>query len=129
MLVEDEPSLVAMYRLAFEKSPFDFQIAENAEDAFEKAQENMPDIILLDIFIPASSHESIDFTKREGFEVLDALRANSQLRNTPVLVLTNLDSPQDKIRAQDLHVVDYILKTNILPKEVVTRVSEILSKV
>ena len=70
----------------------------------------------------------VEFNKRVGFELLAKLKKNPKTKNIPVIVLTNLDSPEDRAKAKKLGSEEYLIKANFLPKEVVDQVSKILKK-
>lgn len=128
LLVEDEKSLIAMYQFAFEKSAFDLHVASTGDEALQIIANNHPDIILLDIFLPENENIGMDFSKHEGLDVLESLRKNVEVSAIPVIILTNLDSPESRKRAAQLGAHEYILKTNILPKDIVKKVEELLAK-
>lgn len=59
-----------------------------------------PDLILLDLNLP----------KKDGREVLEAIKGNGELRRIPVVVLTTSEAEQDILKAYDLHANSYITK-------------------
>ena len=66
--------------------------ATNGADAIEKANEYMPDLILLDIHMP----------DMDGYEVLAALKSSDKTRNIPVIFITGLSSVEDEEKGLDL---------------------------
>jgi PleD family two-component response regulator len=74
--------------------------ATSGENAVEKAEENMPDLILLDILMPGM----------DGYQTLVELRKHEKLRNIPVIFITGLDSDEDEEKGLALDAVDYITK-------------------
>jgi DNA-binding response OmpR family regulator len=80
-----------------------------------------PDLILLDLLLP----------KLGGFEVLERLRAypDSNIVNTPVIVLSNLRSDKDISQAQSLRVNNYLVKTNTDIEEVLSRVRDAFKEI
>jgi DNA-binding response OmpR family regulator len=77
----------------------------------------LPDLLLLDVVLP----------KRDGFEILAALRKNDRTKNLPVILLTNLGQKPDVERGLKLGANDYIIKAHYTPSEVVDRVNKVLS--
>lgn len=75
-------------------------LAKNGEQALERAREQSPDLILLDVLMP-----DID-----GFQVIQMLKNDDLTRNIPVIFISALDSPIDEERGLDLGAVDYIGK-------------------
>jgi CheY-like chemotaxis protein len=128
LLVEDEPSLIAMYQAAFRSSPYNFLVGADATEGFKLAQENKIDLVLLDVIIPEAEGKVIEFNKRVGFSLLARLKKDPKIKNVPVVTLTNLDSPEDRTKASNLGAVDYLIKANFLPKEIVETATKILNK-
>lgn len=74
--------------------------AFTGEEGLSMVEKEKPDIVLLDLDMPGM----------DGFEVLRALKENSETMHISVIVLSGLDSPQDKVTAFDLGAVDYVTK-------------------
>ena len=91
----------------------------SGKEALEKAKEVRPDIVLLDVVLPGMN----------GFEVLEALRKDPDLKNVSVIILSNLNQDKDKQRAKELGVTDYMVKANFMLEELVERIVTILERV
>jgi diguanylate cyclase (GGDEF)-like protein len=74
--------------------------AKNGANALEKAQELVPDLILLDIIMP----------DMDGFEVLTILKKTDNISQIPVIVITGLSSSEDEEKGLALRAADYISK-------------------
>src|SRR5437899_2711580 len=83
-LVEDDSSALNLYSNRLEQAGFRTASAFDAENAFEALPNLSADLIILDLMLP----------RLGGFEVLNAIRSNSRLKNTPVLVLSNAYLPE-----------------------------------
>ncbi len=117
LLVDDDPFLVRMYQTKFVNDGYEVKIAFNGEDGLNMAQSEKPDIILLDVMIP----------KIDGFEALKRLKSNPETKNIPVFLLTNLGGEQvDTNKAKSLGAIDYLIKSQLQPKEVVERIKQAL---
>lgn len=119
MLVEDDVILVEMYQAKFELENHDIVVATNGQECLDLLKDYEPDIILLDILMP----------KLNGFHVLKEIKKQPNLRNIPVILLTNLgeaevDMNQELARA--LGVNDYLIKSHHTPDEVVEKVMKAL---
>src|SRR5207244_10902868 len=82
LLVEDDPSVLEMYRLKLELDGYRVNTALDGEEGLKKAGDLTPDIIFLDIRLP----------KMDGLEVLRKLRAQEKTRDIPVIILSNYDA-------------------------------------
>jgi CheY-like chemotaxis protein len=119
MLVEDDAILVEMYQAKFELEGHQVTVATNGEECLEILEREKPDLILLDILMP----------KINGFHVLKEIKKHKDLRNIPVILLTNLGEAEvdmNKELAQALGVHDYLIKSHHTPDEVVTKVQKTL---
>jgi two-component system phosphate regulon response regulator PhoB len=112
MLVEDDEALSIVYRSRLEMEGFEVQGVNNGEAALSSALKFKPDLILLDAMMP----------KISGFDVLDILRNTPETANVRIIMLTALSQPKDKERAQSLGVDDYLVKSQVVIGDVVSRV-------
>ncbi len=101
--------------LAYE---FTFITADDGEQGIEKILVHRPNVILLDLLLP----------KLDGFEVLKRVREypDEGIKNTPVVVLSNLSGNEDFIKAQNWKVDAYYVKSHTKLAEVKNKVKEIL---
>jgi chemosensory pili system protein ChpA (sensor histidine kinase/response regulator) len=117
LIVEDDTLLSKMYYSIFTSENYQVDTAINGEEGLEKARAGKPALILLDIMMP----------KLNGMEVLKKLKADPDVKNIPVVVLTNLAGDADIQTALNMGAVRYIIKSEHKPKEVEAIVREVLS--
>jgi two-component system response regulator MprA len=100
LIVDDEADLIStvQYRLKFAEC--DVVTASNGQEGLEKAAAEKPDLILLDTNMPVMN----------GHEMLERLRADPNLKDIPVIMLTARCEPQDIAAASALGVSDYMTK-------------------
>ena len=77
-----------------------------------------PSLVLLDGQMP----------RKSGFEVLHEMRADAELKNIPVVFLTNMYEEADEKKGLSLGVVAYLIKSQYIPSEIVDKVKEICEK-
>lgn len=117
LLVEDDQILVKMYSRKFEKEGFKVFSAFDGEEGFNTltTANPVPNIILLDVMLP----------KINGFQVLEKIKKESQFKDIPVILLTNLGGAQeDREKGKNLGAVDYLVKSDMTPTQVVEKVKE-----
>jgi len=112
LIAEDETSLLEILKNRVEQLGFKVVTARDGEETLQKYAEEKPDLILLDILMP----------KINGFEVLEELKVK-QKSPVPVIILTNLDQAEEVERGKSLGAVDYIVKTNISLKDLMSMVN------
>jgi DNA-binding response OmpR family regulator len=112
LLVEDDETLAAVYKQRLELEGFEVQQASNGEEALDAAVKFAPDLILLDVMMP----------KLNGFDVLDILRNTPATRNVHIIMLTALSQPKDAERAKELGADDFLVKSQVVIGDVVSRI-------
>jgi len=105
LLVEDDPSVLEMYRLKLELDGYRVNTALDGEEGLRKAGDLAPDIIFLDIRLP----------KMDGLEVLRKLRAQEKTRDIPVIILSNYDEEDLVARGLRLGAHEYLIKARTTP--------------
>ena len=115
LLVDDEPSIVQLARMYFERDGFRVQEISDGEAALEAVAKQRPVLVVLDVMLP----------KLDGFEVCRTLRAGGD--QTPIIMLTARDEDIDKILGLELGADDYLTKP-FNPRELVARVKAILRR-
>lgn len=116
LLAEDDTFLANIYKTKFDMEGFKIIHAENGERALEEAKKKKPSIILLDILMP----------KMDGFSVLEELKKDKDLKDIPVILLTNLGQKDDVDKGLAMGANDYLIKAHFKPSEVVAKVKGIL---
>ena len=101
LIVEDEKVLADVEAEEFRSRGYEVQVAENGEEAMNQVKEFGPDLIVLDLIMP----------KKGGLAVLKEIKADPELKNIPVVVLTNLSEDKSVKDAMELGAADYFVKT------------------
>jgi DNA-binding response OmpR family regulator len=100
LVVDDEPDVLNALRIRLKTWGFDVICAEDGMTATKIAIDQAPDVVLLDIGIPAGN----------GHTVAENLKQNLRTRYTPVIYLTARNAPQDRHIAEKNGAFDYITK-------------------
>jgi CheY-like chemotaxis protein len=88
LLAEDEPSIQLVARLSLKRAGFAVTVASNGVEALAKAQEILPDVVLLDWMMP----------EMDGIEVCRALKADARTHAIPVIFLTARSQENDLLK-------------------------------
>lgn len=116
-LVEDDSFISGMYQTKLKNMGYTVELAADGDAAWARLQQDpLPDLVLLDVVLP----------KKDGFEILEELRAHDRTKNLPVILLTNLGQKPDVERGVKLGADDYIIKAHYTPSEVMEKVEKIL---
>ena len=113
LICDDEPSLRELIRISLD-GPYRFVEAQDGEVSLEVARRERPDVVILDMMMP----------RRNGLEVLAALRGDDELAETPVIVLT----AQPGTREQALRAgADVVMVKPFEPEQITAAVEEVLA--
>lgn len=115
LVVDDDLKTANLLRLYLERDGYYVLTASNGRQALELARQKHPDLVLLDLMLPAI----------DGLEVCRMLREESKI---PIIMLTAKTTEEDKLLGLDLGADDYITKP-FSPREVVARVRAVLRRV
>lgn len=121
LLVEDDAILVEMYQAKFELEGHEIKVASNGEECLQMLETYTPELILLDILMP----------KLNGFHVLKEIKKQPQLRQVPVILLTNLGESEVDMNQELAHALgvnDYLIKSHHTPDEIVEKVVRVLGR-
>ncbi len=111
MVDDNKINLQTLYQILDDRK-FKLLVARSGEDALRIAAKARPDLILLDVMMPGI----------DGYETCRRLKAQENARNSTVIFLSALQSPQEKVKGLSLGAVDFITKP-FDPEEILARVS------
>ena len=114
LIVDDEKNIVDIIAFNLKKEGYTVITAADGEEGVQKAMEENPDLILLDIMMP----------KMDGYEVCKKIR---EKKNTPIIMLTAKSDERDELRGFDLGIDEYITKP-FSPRILVARVEAVLRR-
>ena len=100
LVVDDEPDVLLLCRVNLEFEGYEVVEATDGEEAMTRIRETSPDVVLLDVMLP----------RMDGWQVLSAIKADDELRDLPVVMLTAKVQDQDQIRGWSQGAADYITK-------------------
>lgn len=102
-----------IYSQKLELAGYKVYLANDAQQGLHFLKSDPPELILLDIMLPG---------KINGFELLEIIKKDDNLKNIPIIILTNLDT--EKTTALKLGAQDYLIKANTNLNEIVEKVKK-----
>ncbi len=111
LIVDDMPLNIRELLQFLTAQEFQILVAENGYSAIKIAQEQHPDLILLDVVMPGL----------DGFETCEALKADPLSKHIPIILMTALSSNANKLRGFQVGAVDYVIKP-LQKEEVLARI-------
>jgi len=122
LLIDDDDDFVESTKIVLESKPYEVIVAHDGDEGLQKAREENPDLILLDVIMPV----------KDGFTAAEQIKKDPQLSKIPVLMLTAFAAMGGKTsipvsRGYTLETEDYIDKP-VSPEELLARVEKFLKK-
>lgn len=115
LVIDDDTNLLRVMGVLLERSDYGFHSATNGVEGLSLAESVRPDLIVLDMAMP--------FMK--GTEVCRRLRQHTHTSQTPILIMSNLESIDDKLAGFQAGADDYVTKP-VNPKELLARINALL---
>ncbi len=100
LLIDDSSVNNFLLQNILEDEGFEVLVAFSGKEGLEKAEQVMPDLVVLDLMMP----------RFDGFEVLRQLRSNPLTKTLPVVILTAKKDAEDEIIAKELGAIAYMNK-------------------
>ncbi len=122
LIIDDQPSEVKMVKMALEQANYEVCYAYNGKEGLEKAVQEKPDLIVLDVMMP----------EKDGFITCGELKKKPETSSVPVIILTSIESsslvfPDAESAADSPHADEYIDKP-VDPNFLLKRVERLLKK-
>ena len=118
LCIEDEAEMIELMRLVLEREGFEVTGAMGGEQGLKAMRQEKPDLILLDLMMPGI----------DGWEVYRQMRADKELAEIPVIIVTAKAQSIDKVLGlQVAKVADYITKP-FGPKELIGSIERVLAQ-
>ncbi|MEE9507947.1 MAG: response regulator [Anaerolineales bacterium] len=114
--IEDEPEMIDLVRLILGRKGFDVIGADGGIEGLETVRREKPDLVLLDLMMP----------DMDGWEVYQQIKADEELRNIPVVVVTAKAQSIDKVLGLHIAKVDDYITKPFGPQELLESVEKIL---
>ena len=117
LVIEDEKTLRFLITKILTEEGFEVDEAIDGEQGLEKAKQNTPDLVLLDLRLPGIN----------GFDVLTEIKKDARLESTQVIILSNLGQKEEIEKGMNLGATDYMIKAHFTLDEIVDRVKRVLA--
>jgi DNA-binding response OmpR family regulator len=115
LVVDDQPHIVRLIQVNLEKEGFQVATASDGVEGMQRVRQLNPDLVILDVIMP----------RKDGFEVLREIKADPELTDTPVIMLTVKTHNADIVEGLREGAELYLPKP-FHPKELVSLVKRVL---
>ena len=115
LVVDDQPHIVRLIQVNLEKEGFNVVTASDGVEGLERVRDSHPDLVILDVIMP----------RRDGFEVLQAIKSDEAFAELPVIMLTVKTHNADIVKGLRGGAEMYLPKP-FHPKELISLVKRVL---
>lgn len=110
--------MISLLQRKLSQEGYEVSVARDGEEGLKAIRKTKPDLVLLDIIMP----------RMGGFEVMEAMAKDKELKEIPAIVISNSGQPVELDRAQKLGAKDWLIKTEFDPQEVIDKVIKQIGK-
>ena len=100
LIVDDSPTEIHVLSGLLQKNGHDVDSVDNAEAGIARANETMPELILMDVVMPGMN----------GFQATRALTKDPKTQNIPIIIVTTKDQETDRVWGMRQGAVEYLVK-------------------
>lgn len=118
LIIDDDLGQLDLFSTAFKLKKFKVETAQSGEEGLQKALEKSPSLIFLDFVMPGLT----------GLDVLKKIKAEPKLKDTKVILMTNLSKPGLLEEIMTAGADDFIMKSNLTPTEMLERGVRLMPK-
>jgi len=118
LIIEDEEIITEFLQKRLNKEGYEGLVAKNGEKGLQMMRETKPNLVLLDIILP----------QKGGFEVMEQMEKESELKLIPVIVISNSGQLSELDRAKRLGAKNWIIKTEFDPQEIINKIVRQIAK-
>jgi DNA-binding response OmpR family regulator len=117
LIVDDDDIIRETYLQIFRQHGFLAEGAKDGVEGIDAATKEKFDVILTGIIMP----------RMDGFQLISALRENVDTKNIPVSIISHLGREEDRKKAEEMGIVNFIVQGSMSPREVVDKVESQIS--
>ena len=118
LLVEDDPLLIDIYTIKLKGAGFEVTVLDRGERVLKLIEEQKPDLVILDVVLPHV----------DGWEILRAIKESKTVRDTKVMILSNLGQKEEIEKGLALGANRYLIKAHYTPSQAVAEVQKLIGE-
>ena len=118
LLIDDDESLTSVYSTGLAKDGVDVTVASTGQDGINKLKAEKFDLVILDQVLPDTS----------GLEVLKEIKSTDEIKNIPVIILSNFGQEELVKQALDIGAAEYIFKYQVEIEDVAKKIKSVLGE-
>lgn len=116
LIVDDNDVIRETYAQVFKQKGFEVAQAVDGVEGVDRATKEIPDVIMTGIIMP----------RMDGFQLIRTLRENVQTRDVPISILSHLGREEDRRKAKELGINEFIVQGTATINEIVEKIRSII---
>lgn len=112
LILEDEVIILEILSKKLSLAGYEVKTAQNGKDGLLMMEKEIPDLVLTDVIMP----------EKDGFDVIYEMKQSELLHNVPIIIISNSGQPVEIDKAKELGVLDWVIKTDFDPEEIIQKV-------
>jgi CheY-like chemotaxis protein len=116
LVVDDDDIIRETYLQIFKQKGFNVVGAKDGVEGVDLATKEMPNIILTGIIMP----------RMDGFQLISTLKENIQTKEIPIAIISHLGREEDRKKAQDMGIENFIVQGSMTPIEIVDKLRSLV---
>lgn len=112
LIIEDDVVLGEILQKKLETAGYETKLATDGALGFQQLKDTKPNLVLLDILLPTMN----------GYEILEAKRDIPEIKEIPVIIISNSGQPVELQRTLELGALDYFIKAQLDPDDIISKV-------
>jgi CheY-like chemotaxis protein len=117
LILEDEIIILDLLSKKLLQQGYEVRTAQNGKEGLLMMTKEIPDLVLTDVIMP----------EKNGFDVITEMKQNELLKNVPVIIISNSGQPVEIDKAKEMGVLDWVIKTEFDPNEIISKVNQVLN--
>lgn len=118
LIIEDDPAEQYALKKLVTETGYEALTAADGENGLKMINNRKPDLVLLDIILP----------KINGFDILELTKKSPETKQIPIIVLTNLNDDETRIKSETLGAVGHLVKMETYPHEIVRKIDQFIGQ-
>jgi len=116
LYIEDDPSMIELMQVILNRGNFDLIGVTNGREGLDVMRQNKPSVVMLDLMLPDMG----------GWSVYQQMKADEELKDIPVIVVTARGAPIDRILGEHIVKVDVYIAKPFSPQQILSSVNKVL---
>jgi len=117
LIIEDDKFFRDLVSKKLENSGLEVILAADSKETFALLEEKKPSLIISDLILPGL----------DGFELISMIKKDEKTKDIPLIVLSNLGQKDEIEKAMSLGAIDFLVKVNFTPDEIVNKIKKVLA--